>query len=771
MTQEHIYYSPVATAIKTFFKLSDLQYFLGSSQKKHLERFLKDEAILEHDEFEMLMAQLFGHKDIRSTILSIICVELLHEANWCRSVAFPSTNWANSKQAWESLFKEYLSKILAHTAFRIAFISCICGGPLETPLPRTPTWFLPRKGRSAVGRFLNWWLRRAKIDKETFWFSNDELVKEEQTIAKWETGASSPSMATILAIAKTDYLSGEISQTLRLSLRTGLIIASTVDNARRALSREYEQQANDLWDSFETSYIELVRSSFTQCLRAFIDMPPHAEASFYDRTKIAKRIIIEQVEEQQPPLKIVAELHEERFWFAPYEEEKKQFIECLKVLPPYGRPGTPSTSSLHNLKNAPDKGGFHSFSLPFTDGLKAIESNDVEGGYDLLWEAFCNARYRAGKLMPLILEMTHSTACYLLSLKQSSGKSRHKYWLHIKKMQSWSQWHSQCAALWDVSVRQDEFSKHDLDDNEYRRRVLEIGRRRFEGLFGDWIPEIVASSEDQTGSKAKYKGQLDAIIKAYTIDNNKLCLAIKDHDYDRAIQYVTKGINLNFRTVLEGNAFYEVMAQETWEDRDKVAEAILSRDNNPITAETLMTPVRCPDYMPKGLLPETLITDKGQLKYTALHMVLVHRIPSLLKLLSKRGVDMNQRISTEYGELSPLLYAVLNCASNVADRPWPGCCGGGYGTSAGAIENVKILLAAGVEVNDVHHDGMTPLFQAVLLDDIELVQLLLAHGAETDCPLDMGFALTEACNSLPMRTLLNQVARLREEGGCTYHKH
>ncbi|WP_272698846.1 ankyrin repeat domain-containing protein [Desulfovibrio sp. Fe33] len=766
MTQERTYYSPVASAIKTFFKASDLQHFLGGSQRKQLERFLRDEAIVGHDEFEILMAQLFGHKDIRSIILSIVCVELLHEANWCRRMAFPSTNWVDSKQAWESLFREYLSKILAHTAFRIAFTSCICGGPVETPLPRTPTWFLPRKGKSAVGRFLNWWCRRAQMDKETFWLSNDNIIKEAQTIAKWEMGSSSPSMATILAMAEAQYLSGKVTQELRCSLRTGLIIASTVDNARRFLSREYEKQANELWDSFETAYLELVRSSFTQCIRTFIDMPVHAEASFYNRTKIAKRIIIEQVEERQPPLKIIAELHEERFWFAPYEEEKKQFVECLKVLPPYGRKGTPSTSRLHDLRTAPDKGGFHSFSLPFTDGLKAIESNDVEGGYDLLWEAFCNARYRAGKLMPLILEMTHSTACYLLSLKQSSGKSRHKYWLHIKKMQSWSQWHDQCAALWDVSVRQDEFSKHDLDDNEYRRRVLEIGRRRFEGLFGDWIPEIVASPEAQTDSKAKYKGQLDAIIKAYTTDNNKLCSAIKDHDCDRAIQYITKGINLNFRTVLESNAFYETMAQEAWGNRYKVAEAILSRDDNPISAETLMTPMR---HIPKGLLPEALITDKGQLKHTALHMVLVHRNPILLKLLIKRGVDMNQRIPTEYGELSPLLYAVLNCASNTADRPWPGCCRDGYGTSAGAIENVKILLAEGVDVNDVHRDGMTPLFQAVLLNDIELVQLLLAHGAKTNCPLDMGLTLTDACSSLPMQTLLNQAAKLKEAGGYTYH--
>lgn len=64
---------------------------------------------------------------------------------------------------------------------------------------------------------------------------------------------------------------------------------------------------------------------------------------------------------------------------------------------------------------------------------------------------------------------------------------------------------------------------------------------------------------------------------------------------------------------------------------------------------------------------------------------------------------------------------------------------------------------------------MTPLFQAVLLDNIELAQLLLSHGAEANCPFDMGLTLTDACSSLPMQTLLNQVVKLKDEGGYTYH--
>ncbi|WP_027177254.1 ankyrin repeat domain-containing protein [Maridesulfovibrio hydrothermalis] len=185
------------------------------------------------------------------------------------------------------------------------------------------------------------------------------------------------------------------------------------------------------------------------------------------------------------------------------------------------------------------------------------------------------------------------------------------------------------------------------------------------------------------------------------------------------------------------------------------AEAILSRNDKPITSETLMTLLRYPDFISKDLFPASLVTSKDQLKMTALHLALVHHTPNLLQLLIKRGVDVTLRIPAEHGDLSPLLYAILNCASDIKDRPWPGCCESGYGVGISGIKNVKILLKAGLKINEKHHDGMTPLFQAVLLDKTQIVRLLLSYGGDANTNLANGLSLDDACQSHQMRNILD----------------
>ena len=745
-----------------------MRQLLNDSDAKRFQRFFNDKNIISYDEFEIYIAHLFNHPKIRSITFSVIGLELLHETNWCRRMAFPKTNWSNPKEAWGNLFDDYFTKTIAYVAFRVAFINCVTGGLMAAHLPRCPTWILPRKGVSAVGRFLDWWRRRVGMDTDTFELSVEEHVKDERTMAKWRAGTSSPTIKDILNLADAQYAEyhlDDVTAEWRDSMRVGLFIARVVDRSRFILSGCFDQTTSTRHlETFNSSYRELIKATFSQCIRTYITADKTDAMGLGERFQLAKKVIDSTVEKRSPALPLIEDLHKERWWLAPFEEERGGFIQCLRRLPEVVEAEDSIEAILQTIKDLPDKGDFHAFSIPFFQGLGLILQNDIKNGYDFLWEAFRNARHRACNLTSLIIEITHSTACYLYSGKRSSGQPRKYYLDHIKKMQAWSQWHDLCPKLWTVAQ-----DNSGLSENEERRRVLEIGRHRFEGLFGNWLPEIIATRANGENGKEKFKGRLNKIIKDHGLDTNKLLAAIEDRDEERSLHYIDEGIDLNFRTLMESNAFNKAMGQEGWEAMYRIAEAILSRDIKPISPDTLMTCLRYPEEMPPNTLPETLITSDGQLKYTALHMVLVHRRPSMLHLLIKRGVDMNQRIPTEYGELSPLLYAVLNCSSDVADRPWPGCCKDGYGTSAEAIENVKILLTAKVDVNAVHRDGMTALFQAVLLDNIELVQLLLSHGAETDCPLDMGLTLTNACSSLPMKTLLNQAAKLKEENGYTYH--
>lgn len=747
MKKEFSNYSPLLAAIRTILEITDMRHLLTGADAKRFQRFLSKKSIIAHDEFELDVCRLFGNPQIDSNTFRVIGLELLHEINWCRRMAFPKTNWSNPKESWRILFETYLLNIMAHFSFRIAFTNLVTGGLITAPLPKCPTWLLPRKGVSATGRFIAWWQRKVGMDIDTFELAIEECIKDERTLAKWINGTSSPSGKDILKLAAADYASyhsKEITSEWRESMRVGLFIARCVDQGLIALSSCFGQVASTYYlEVFTRSYKELLRGGYKDCINAYLAA---YRSGITDGCRLAKNIIISTVEERPKAFSVIKELHEERLWLTPFEEERNAFVQCLRRLPAVIDAEDSTESIVQYFKDVPNNGKLHAFSIPFFQGLGLVLQKEVESGYDFLWEAFCNARYQAANITPLIIDITYSAACYLYSQKKSSGKNRRQYNTHIKEMRLWSQWHDFCPYLWDVAPEGNKLSKE-----EEERRLLEIGRRRFETRFG----EIISSPEIGKSSKEKFKGRLNAIIKEYGLDTNKLMAAIEDHDEKRALKFIEDGIDLNFRTLSECNAFSKVMEQEHWEFMYTVAEAILSRDVNSISPETLMTCVWCPvEEGLRNILPSALITSRGQIKYTALHMALVHRRPSLLKLIMKRGVDITERISTEYGELSPLLYAVLNCAPDITDRPWPGCCGRGYGTSTGAIENVRLLLSAEAKPNDVHDEGMTALFQAVLLDQMDIVRLLLLHGAKTNCQLDDGLTLKEACRSFSMEALL-----------------
>ena len=750
MNKEFSNFSPLLAAIRTVLEITDMRHLLTGADAKRFQRFLRSDNIIAHDEFEIDVCRLFGNSQVDSNTLRVVGLELLHEINWCRRMAFPKTNWSNPKESWKIQFETYLINIMSYFSFRVAFSNLVTGGLITAPLPKCPTWILPRKGVSATGRFIAWWQRKVGMDTETFELAIEACVNDKRTLAKWKNGTSSPSGKDILKLAAVDYAcyhSKEITPEWRESMRVGLFIARCVDQGLIALSAYFGQTASTHYlEIFISSYKELLRGAYRECISVYFAADLDGVNTSYDEWRLAKKIIRSTVEERSPALSIIKELHEERLWLTPFEEERNAFVQCLTQLPAVIDAEDSTESIVQYFKDVPNNGNLHAFSIPFFQGLGLVLQKEVESGYDFLWEAFCNARYQAANITPLIIDITYSTACYLYSQKKSSGKDRKQYNAHIKEMRLWSQWHDFCPYLWGVAPEGIKLSKE-----EEERRLLEIGRRRFEARFG----EIISSPEIGKSSKEKFKGRLNAIIKEYGLDTNKLMAAIEDHDEKRALKFIEDGIDLNFRTLLESNAFSKAMEQEHWEFKYTVAEAILSRDENPISPETLMTCVWCPfEEELRNILPSTLITSRGQIKYTALHMALVHRRPIFLKLLIRRGVDITERISTEYGELSPLLYAVLNSASDIADRPWPGCCGGGYGTSTGAIENVRLLLSVGAKPNDVHDEGMTALFQAVLLDQLDIVRLLLVHGAKTNCQLENGLTLKEACRSFSMEALL-----------------
>lgn len=115
------------------------------------------------------------------------------------------------------------------------------------------------------------------------------------------------------------------------------------------------------------------------------------------------------------------------------------------------------------------------------------------------------------------------------------------------------------------------------------------------------------------------------------------------------------------------------------------------------------------EYFTNGLSLEC-VTEKEQWNLLHQATVLVGKPAhsKSLELLLNKGVPVNAK--DVYGNL-PLHYSARN----------------------NDIEAAQLLIKYGSELNVLNHDGVTPLHQALLNVpiNIELVQLLLSHGAST----------------------------------------
>ena len=120
---------------------------------------------------------------------------------------------------------------------------------------------------------------------------------------------------------------------------------------------------------------------------------------------------------------------------------------------------------------------------------------------------------------------------------------------------------------------------------------------------------------------------------------------------------------------------------------------------------------------------------------TPLHWAAYEGRKEVVELLVAKGADVNTKEEEGY---MPLDFAIISENTEIADLLLEH--GGKSGAndsiqvaaSVGNIEAVKRHLAAGADVNAKDVDGLTPLFFAVYYDHNEIVELLIAHGADVD---------------------------------------
>jgi ankyrin repeat protein len=168
----------------------------------------------------------------------------------------------------------------------------------------------------------------------------------------------------------------------------------------------------------------------------------------------------------------------------------------------------------------------------------------------------------------------------------------------------------------------------------------------------------------------------------------------------------------------------------------------------PIGETALMTAVRT------GVVAAVaLLLDRGaevdardrEFEQTALMLAVREAHPEVVALLLDRGADVDART-----RVGPTPKFVLPCKGTGCGSEGVGINRGGlpdrgrraaalggmtplnYAARDGRVEEARLLLAAGADVELAEANGMRPLLMALLNDQLEVARLLLAHGADAN---------------------------------------
>jgi ankyrin repeat protein len=134
-----------------------------------------------------------------------------------------------------------------------------------------------------------------------------------------------------------------------------------------------------------------------------------------------------------------------------------------------------------------------------------------------------------------------------------------------------------------------------------------------------------------------------------------------------------------------------------------------------------------------------LLESKDNLGRTPLFVAVAHNRLEIAELLLANGADVNARDGDQHTPLIQSLWVYRHdkmmrlllakgAEVNLSDK-W-NMSALNYAAKQGQIEDVKILIANDADINLV--TGTTPLMYAIFGDHRELVELLLASGADVD---------------------------------------
>ena len=292
--------------------------------------------------------------------------------------------------------------------------------------------------------------------------------------------------------------------------------------------------------------------------------------------------------------------------------------------------------------------------------------------------------------------------------------------------------YGETALVWAADQNHAEAAQvliaHGADVNA-RSNELKPEKDRFglEGVLtilphGSWTPLMYAARQ---GSLDAARTLLDAGAKLNLTDpdgTSALLLAIMNGHYDTAAMFTEKGADPNLTdaagmaalyAAVDMNTLGEVFGHPARESADKLTaldlmKVLLDHGANPNAA--LKSPT-----LQRAHTPGEPALNEGS---TPLMRAAKNGDAATLRLLLEHGANPN---ATQKNHATPLMFAAgLGRGTGAFTKD--------YATEAELLESVKVLVAAGADVNAVNDTGETPLHYGAQASD-DIVRFLAEKGA------------------------------------------
>ena len=237
---------------------------------------------------------------------------------------------------------------------------------------------------------------------------------------------------------------------------------------------------------------------------------------------------------------------------------------------------------------------------------------------------------------------------------------------------------------------------------------------KFKILKASYAPEIYAKELESPGEYEKLVSQNRARLRYWGHQSLSNFTVFKDFnkDYNAALESLVNYYKSNFK-IDEGSAIY--YASKVANEFLKFAAATLQNGDMDEFARKVSDPTFTKYGINEAIYSGSVSQASLQNAFNA--ALLYEKSEDIIKEFLRAGVNLN------YGFESSLFFALKN------------------------LNNVKLLVASGADVNYANLLGVTPLFNAVQLNDINLVKFLLGNGALVNKRLiDMSTKLAYSAN-------------------------